>query len=220
MTISDSQKRSSQTSWIYTLIGFLLLLVIVAAIYFVFRAVLDFLTAAAPQLGSAVIGTAGLIFVAVIANIGAKYLERGQQVQQEQRARKAEIYEEFMAFWFKLLTEDEKEDEVEVPESQKEIESYVRGFTHKLVAWGSEPFLKEYGAFKENIKHNTDDALLSFEKVLLEIRTDLGYSNKGLQSGDLLKVFLEERGVEALVASNGVEHSSSTNSSEDDPHST
>jgi hypothetical protein len=37
--------------------------------------------------------------------------------------------------------------------------------------------------------------------VLLEIRRDIGYKNKKLNRGDLLKVFLERPGIDALIAS-------------------
>lgn len=42
-------------------------------------------------------------------------------------------------------------------------------------------------------------ASLDFEKVLFAIRADLGYSNKGLKQGDLLKVFLDSPGVDSLL---------------------
>lgn len=198
-----------------TIIGLIAFVVIaavgVAAVYFIFRTVADFLTTAAPQLGSALIGTAGLVFVAVIANFGTKIYEQHQQIQQEQRAKKVEVYEEFMAFWFRLLTSGESKEETDQsddeegeedetsPETQAEIERYLRDFTHKLVAWGSEPLIREYVAFKETIKHDTDTALLHFEKVLLEIRRDIGYKNKKLNRGDLLKVFLDRPGIDALI---------------------
>lgn len=195
---------------------------VVAAVYFVYRAIADFFTSASPQLGSAVIGTAGLVFVAVVANFGVKIYEQRQQIQQEQRAKKAEVYGEFMAFWFRLLIgveskeetdklddgekeedgEEPTEDEVS-PETQAEIERYLREFTYKLVAWGSEPVIREYVAFKETIKHDNDAALLHFEKVLLEVRRDLGYKNKKLNRGDLLKVFLDRPGIDALIAVEG-----------------
>ena len=38
---------------------------------------------------------------------------------------------------------------------------------------------------------------LELEKILLAIRKDLGYTNKGLKDGDLLRIFL--KGVDARV---------------------
>lgn len=206
-----------------TIIGLIAIVVIsaaaVAAVYFIFRAVTDFLTTAAPQLGSALIGTAGLVFVAVIANFGTKIYEQRQQIKQEQRAKKVEVYEEFMAFWFRLLTGDDyaeetdqldartdadseelTEDEVS-PKAQASIDMYRREVTHKMVAWGSESTIREYVAFWDTIQNDTNAGLLRFEKVLLEIRRDIGYKNKNLNRGDLLKVFLDRPNIniDALI---------------------
>lgn len=104
MTNTGPQSSGTGSKTLNTIIGLIMILVVgasvLAALYFIYSAVADFLTSASPQVGSAVIGTSGLVFVAVIANFGAKYLERQQQIQQEQRAKKEEVYQEFMAFWF------------------------------------------------------------------------------------------------------------------------
>ncbi len=155
----------------------------------------------------------------MIANFGTKIYEQRQEIQQEQRAKKVEVYEEFMAFRFKLLiggesqeddneepqdeSDEEPNEDDAAPDTQDEIERYLREFTHKLVAWGSEPVTREYVAFKESIKYDTDVALSHFEKVLLEIRRDIGYKNKKLNRGDLLKVFLDRPGLDAQIAAEG-----------------
>jgi hypothetical protein len=70
-------------------------------------------------------------------------------------------------------------------------------FTHKRVTWGSESVLKEYAAFKDKVKG--DGALLEFENLLFAIRNDLGYKNKGLKQGDLVKVFVNNAQVGEYV---------------------
>jgi hypothetical protein len=212
------------------LVGFAIIAFGLLVLAFIISRTLQFLAVAPTDLGTAVISASALVFVALIANFGAKIYERRQQIQQEQRAKKAEVYEEFMAFWFRLLTgeeakeEDEQDSEDEAakdngasdeekdkepkneepsPEFQNEVEAYIRGFTHRFVTWGSEPFIRDYVVFKRKIIDGTDDRYLAFEKVLLEIRRDLGFSNKGLRRGDLLKVFLADPGVDALIAAGG-----------------
>lgn len=192
------QEKGSEPSRVYTLLGLGLIAVVIVGGFFAVRAAVGFLTSASPQLGSAVVGAGGLVAVALVANVWSKQLEHKRQIQEEQRKKKAEVYEEFMGFWFGLLTGNESEED---PSGfQTKVENYIRSFTHKLAAWGSEAFLKEYRIFKEKIKYDPDGALLDFEKVLLAIRTDLGYSNKGLNRGDLLKIFLDEYGVDQLLA--------------------
>jgi hypothetical protein len=191
------QEQGSESSSFYTLLGLALVAVVLVGGFFAIRAAVGFLTSASPQLGSAIIGAGGLVAVALVANVWSKQLEHRRQIQEEQRKKKAEVYEEFMGFWFGVLTGNESEED---PSGfQTKVQNYIRGFTHKLAAWGSEAFLKEYGIFKERIKHDTGGAILAFEKVLLAIRTDLGYNNKGLDRGDLLKIFLDEDGINQLL---------------------
>ncbi len=198
MTNLGPQKERSESSSLYTWLGLGLVAVTILGTFYAVRAAVGFLTSASPQLGSAIVGAGGLIAVALVANVWSKQLEHRRQIQEEQRKKKAEVYEEFMGFWFELLTGNESEDDPEA--FQEKVEGYVRGFTHKLATWGSEPFLKEYGQFKEKIKYDPDGAMLHFESVLLAIRANLGYKNKGLNRGDLLKIFLDEDGVDQLVA--------------------
>jgi hypothetical protein len=42
-------------------------------------------------------------------------------------------------------------------------------------------------------------ALLEFENLLFAIRNDLGYKNKGLKQGDLLKVFVNNAQVDEYI---------------------
>ena len=162
-----------------TLLGLFIVLLGGVALVFVARFIWDLLTSASTQLASSVVAAAGLIVAAIIANVWSKQVERKRELEQEQRKQKAAIYEEFMTFWFRVLTRhSSKENGSESPVSQEEQDEYVIGFTYKLVSWGSESFLKEYVAFKERL--GQEDALLHFEKVLFAIRTDLGHS-KGLK---------------------------------------
>lgn len=193
----DGREKSSENSGFKTLLGLGVILLGAGALYLFVRAVWESLTSASPQLASAIVGAGGLIFVALIANVYSKQVEHKRQIQQEQRNKKAEVYQEFMAFWFRVLTGKEEENGSESSVPQEEQDKYVTEFTYKLVTWGSESFLKDYVSFKENMKQG--GASLDFEKVLFAIRADLGYSNKGLKQGDLLKVFLDSPGVDSLL---------------------
>jgi ABC-type multidrug transport system fused ATPase/permease subunit len=95
------------------LVGFAIIAFGLLVLAFIISRTLQFLAVAPTDLGTAVISASALVFVALIANFGAKIYERRQQIQQEQRAKKAEVYEEFMAFWFRLLTGEEAKEEDE-----------------------------------------------------------------------------------------------------------
>lgn len=209
----DVQASETQRNWPYLLVALGLIALAVVAAIFVLRALFGLFTSS-PQLSQAIFGAGGLITAAVIGNIGAKFLERRDQIRQEQRTKKAEVYEEFMKFWFRLLTgEDSDGDEPseDYVENTEAIKDYTKNFTHKLATWGSEPFLKEYTTFKNILMGGEEQkAILYFENVLLAIRSDLGYSNKGLERGDLLKIILDSDEIDALIATDAANASQAT----------
>lgn len=94
-----------------TLLGLGIVLFGIGALYLSGRVVWGSLNSASPQLSSAVVGAGGLVCVGLVANVWSKRVEHKQQTQQEQRGKKAEIYEEFMAFWFRVLTGGDDSDE-------------------------------------------------------------------------------------------------------------
>lgn len=182
-----------------TLLGFVVLLVGAALVLLLIRAVWNLLTSASPQVASSVVVASATVLASVLTLVYSRRQEQRRELEQKQRERKTVIYEELLTFWFRVLT-DESEDGAAEDENgssipDEEIQEYVTGFTHKLVTWGSEDVLKEYALFKESMKNG--GAMLDFEKVLFAVRADLGYSNKDLQTGDLLRVFLS--GVDDLL---------------------
>ncbi len=199
---------SQQGPWWASLVaGFAIIVVGIVAVIFLARATFSFLTAAPTDVGSAVVGAGSLVFVAVIANIWAKLFERRQQIQQEQRTKKAEIYDGLLSFWFGFYLRDDKDESTEEAgtaekatgrsATDEEVNNYLTEFTHQIVTWGSEPVLKEYAAFTDKIKGG--GALLEFENLLFAIRKDLGHKNKGLQQGDIMRVFINSEDVDPYI---------------------
>ena len=81
----------------------------------------------------------------------------------------------------------------------------VEEFARKLILWGGRRVIKEYSAFRDlgfRLAGESDALLLlSFEKVLFEIRRDLGHSNRGLRQGDLLSLYIEPQSLKSALDS-------------------
>jgi hypothetical protein len=174
-------------------LSFYLVRFAVLAVAFVFLAVffyflttaLEILTSAEPGIVTAIMGAFGVVTVALVANIWSKQLENSQQARRERRTRKAEVYEEFLTFWLDGLAEEGSAFEL-----KKDLKDHVSDPTPRITTWGSEAVFEENVAFKNTIGKDRDTALIHFEKVLLAIREDLGYSDSGLAQSNLLQVFL------------------------------
>ena len=75
-------------------------------------------------------------------------------------------------------------------------EEHRATFPHQLALWASEPAIREYVTYMRHDREE-DVTMLEFEQILFAFREDLGHSNKGLQRGDLLHLFV--KGVEKLL---------------------
>jgi hypothetical protein len=160
------------------------------------RAVWDLLTSASPQLASSIVSAGGIVLVAVLSAILSKRAEQRREIEQEQRAKKAQVYEAFLSHWFAVM----RGVRGELPEDErKEMDdNYYGSVPPQMVAWASEAVLREYAAHAAPLRSEDEEgSIFDFERVLFAIRKDLGHSNEGLQRGDLMRLFLT--GVDELL---------------------
>jgi hypothetical protein len=172
-----------RVAWVVTLVITALLLLPLA------RSVWDLLTSASPQLASSIVSAGGIVLVAVLSSHLSKRAEQRREIDQEQRAKKAQVYEEFLDYWFAVIRGVRRR----LPEDErKEMDNiYYGSVPQQMVAWASEEVLREYAAHAAPLApEDKDVAILDFEGVLFAIRKDLGYNNEGLQRGDLMRLFL------------------------------
>ncbi len=184
-------------------------------------------TSADPEVTAAVVVVSGTILVSVLTYITSRAQqersaqqerqnaleqaerERQSAIEQTQRDQRAGIYAEFMRFWFRMFTAERS-----APVNLQEREEYLNQFSQKLIAWGSDNFLRAYLAFRSTIVFEEYEAfnveidepgnvkrIGAFEDVLFTIRSDLGYSNEELQRGILLGMFLKDEDVKRIMQS-------------------
>jgi hypothetical protein len=80
--------------------------------------------------------------------------------------------------------------------TEKELIEYFNKFTQQLLIWGSDGVVKQWSELRR-LTINASDAsnfnnMFEFEKLLYEIRKDIGHKNKGLNKGDLLGLFIND----------------------------
>lgn len=143
-----------------------------------------------PQITAAIIAGVATVLVSVFSILWSKRSERLREIEQEQRKQKLPIYEEFVAFVLKLILA-EKLGNKPVPE--KEMIKFMSTFAQKLIVWGADEVLSEYVAFRHMAATGSGlQIAFAVEKLLLAIRKDIGHKNAKLQSGDILRVFIND----------------------------
>jgi hypothetical protein len=121
--------------------------------------------------------------------------ERQETVEQDIRARKIAVYTDLVGSWFDIfgLGEERSDDESEAAIATATAK--LARLTPELISWGSDDVVAAWSHYRRGMtRAGTDPALLmfGFEKVLLTIRRDVGHTNKGLTTGDLLALWVND----------------------------
>lgn len=141
---------------------------------------------------AAIIAGSSTIIVSVVSITIGKYYERKLIIEEELRQKKIPMYVEFVGFWFKLIMVEKIGRKI----TEKELIEYFNKFTQQLLIWGSDGVVKQWSELR-GLTINASDAsnfnnMFEFEKLLYEIRKDIGHKNKGLNKGDLLGLFIND----------------------------
>jgi hypothetical protein len=147
---------------------------------------------------AALITGSATIIVGVVTVVVGKRIEKNRENELKLREKKVDVYEKFIKQlfegWFWPDSTDPKEWGDNPPDVVKEV-------APQMVVWGSDRVIHQYAQLKIGLLNSQDKTsgdlpeeqkqlLRGFEKVLLDIRTDLGNSNKRLTAGDLSQIFL------------------------------
>ena len=185
-------------NFINIVLGFILIALMGWGIIAFLRLYWRSVTSLEPNLASAIIAASATMIVAVLTVVIAKYYERKQEIENQQREKKIEVYEQFMEKWFdKLLVMSQNKDKSKNVLDDEEFVQFLSEFTRKLILWGSNGVVKKYSFFRQGSltpeQNSSPYAILyNFEQVLFEIRKDIGHSNQTLKSGDLLTLFIND----------------------------
>ena len=105
------------------------------------------------------------------------------------RGKKAEVYRRLLAAWASALRQPANAGRQRALHMEDELQAAEQ----QLLLWGSRSVIKHYVVYqKQATPHEPHDpAVMPFiEKVLIEIRKDLGQSNVGLETGDVIELLL------------------------------
>lgn len=119
---------------------------------------------------------------------------RISDIERDHRLQRAQVYEELFKNIFTVFMSARLK--VESP-SEDEMIRYMFDFNRRVILWGSPQILKSWGEFRTLAPEGSHlseeknlEVLIALENFLLAVRRDLGHSNEGLDTGDLLQVFM------------------------------
>lgn len=173
------------------------ILLLASAIYglIVFgRASLSVLRTLNSELAIAIVAAAATGLVSVVSIVLGRVVEFRGKTKELNREKKVPVYEDLISFMMRLLMGQK----VGKAPSEAEIVEFMLEFTQRLMVWGSDEVLVSWVKFRklaldtERMKSNPMELMLIFEGLVKDIRTDLGHSNTGIGSGDVLSLFVND----------------------------
>jgi hypothetical protein len=110
--------------------------------------------------------------------------------------KKIPIYEQQVSVFFDFLLA-EKLGKKRATET--ELVRDFASFSEKLIIWGDPRVIKAWDAFRSHTAQSPEAGILHFEKLMFELRKDVGSSNSDLRTGDLLKIFINDLDPNQLI---------------------
>jgi hypothetical protein len=179
-------KKFSQIIFAFSVLG-----VFVYGLYFIAALIWRSLVQVNPTLAVGVVAAVSTIAVSITSLIFSKYFERKSEIRNEHRQRKTPIYEELIAFIFKILKSVKTNEPMP---TEKEIVDFMFDFNQKLIIWGSDEVVTAFSKYRTSVS-DPDLIMFAVEDLLLAIRKDLGHNNKNLSNGRLLSIFIDNADV-------------------------
>lgn len=185
-TEGEPVQMNPTARWTFVL-GFTIPLVVIVVVLFAGWFVLGWFSTLQREVATAIIAGFVAVMVSIVSVLLSKYYDRKREIEQAQRTKKAEIYEELLKFVFGHVFAATRPDHI--PSEADGFEFFNR-FTQRVIVWGSDDVLRQFSKWKFSMNENEPNAVIfEMEKLFFAIRKDMGHKNAGLRRGDILRIF-------------------------------
>lgn len=170
------------------ILGFLLLIALVAFAIFAVNWLVDAFAKLNPALQTGIITAIGVIGVAIITYLANKSLETRRAVEVAIRPKKLELYQDFFTFFMRVLGKD---GVVKKPSQKESIDFFIKS-NPELLTFASAKVIKKWGKLRLSMGDGDMQNMFLLEDLLKDMRKDLGHSSCGHQKGDILRLFVND----------------------------
>ena len=127
-----------------------------------------------PELAVGLITAASTVLVATGTVVIGRTYERQREIESHFRARKVEIYDEFLRELFKVFHSSGSET--------SDLTTFLREWQRKMIVWGGSAVFLRYITWMKHLQSSEPNAESFFKMgdLFLEMRRDLGLSNKDI----------------------------------------
>lgn len=177
------------------LLGLIIIVAIIYASLIVIMKFIDFMITVISIMSNydAVILVALLTgFLSILGIIISKFLEYRQKKQLYLYEKKEKAYASFIKMVYKMQECIKKGEDY----SDKDMLEDVLNFSKELTLWGSNKVIRKWIEFRNTDYSNPSDdnnILYNLEDIIIEIRKDMGHKKFGLNKGDILSFFINDK---------------------------
>jgi Co/Zn/Cd efflux system component len=177
-------------------IGFVLGVILIVIAFFVFwvsaKSFVEAIAAARSEVAAAIVGAMATVLVGVSAVLLSQAHERRRSREEAHRLRKVEIYQEFISMVTRMIGATNQNLAIKEID-QAELVKYLFRYKSDILLWGSPRVIKAQIGFESDAgKGDLGLLFRAVSELYLAIREDIGLSNSGLNSLELVKLFLNE----------------------------
>ena len=146
-----------------------------------------------PEVLAAIIATVGTVVAAVGTVVYSQARTKQKEIAEAHRPQKVKVYSAFMDALVDLLRKTKRGELDNIAEDEDFVERFLH-FKRDLIVWGSPGVISAYREFEDRaLEGSARQRVLRMDKILREIRKDLGNKTWNLQHGALIQMFLNDR---------------------------
>jgi hypothetical protein len=148
-----------------------------------------------PTVAAAIVAAGATGLLSLLTWILQRRDERKKAIAQEIRTRKIEIYTRMLEHWFEIFGLGEDRSDAESERAIAAASTQIARLTPLLLSWASDDVLSSWSKYRRAFSTPGADPvalMLGFEQFLFVVRRDVGHANKGLQTGDLLALWVND----------------------------
>ncbi|OAV52204.1 hypothetical protein [Enteractinococcus helveticum] len=172
------------------LFGFVFLAGFLGLLVWLLRAIVSWFLALNPETQTPLAALFGVVSVPIITYFTSRSLERKRSRETAIREKKTELYDDMIRGFMRMLNLKKKE-----PMDEDAMVDFFADITPKLITYGSRGVIRAWSDFRlASIRGQTDTShlMLILERLLKEMRKDLGHGIVLHQDGELLSVFIND----------------------------
>lgn len=186
--------------WGHMLFGLIVIIVIFAATYWIVSKIWEQFMLLDSEVSATLLTAAATVMAATVAVTIGKYYERKIDIEAHHRAKKIEVYDEFLSGFFDLIASSENKD-LDNLDPNDPLVQFFREWQRKMILWGGHGVLVAYTSWMSHMRKGAPDlqGMLLVDEFFREIRRDLGHQSNKLKKGALIglivsnpEVFLEK----------------------------